>query len=89
MLHIYDIIVIKALQTVYVMLHQFLMTLQNEILSTETSDFLKQIFFSQLLQSNSRNDVLRMAQRYETIAAHTRPRYVCSVFACTCTVLSF
>ena len=41
--------------------------------------------------SNSRNDVPRVAQRYGTIAAHTRRRasvlVVFVVFACTCTVL--
>ena len=42
--------------------------------------------------SNSRNDVPRVAQRYATIAAHTRRRasvliMFCSVFVCTCTVL--
>ena len=42
--------------------------------------------------SNSRNDVPRVAQRYGTIAAHTRCRASVLVvfvvfFACTCTVL--
>ena len=41
--------------------------------------------------SNSRNDVPRVAQRYGTIAAHTRRRasvlVVFVVFACICTVL--
>ena len=41
--------------------------------------------------SNSRNDVLRVAQRYGTIAVHTRRRasvlVVIVVFACTFTVL--
>ena len=41
--------------------------------------------------SNSRNDVPRVAQRYVTIATHTRRRasvlVVFVVFACTCTVL--
>ena len=42
--------------------------------------------------SNSRNDVPRVAQRYGTIAAHTRRRASVLVvfvvfFACTCTVL--
>ena len=41
--------------------------------------------------SNSRNDVPRVAQRYGTIAAHTRRHasvlIVFVVFACTCTVL--
>ena len=41
--------------------------------------------------SNSRNDVPRVAQRYGTIAAHTRRRasvlVVFVVFACTGTVL--
>ena len=53
--HQYDIIVVKvtfmtsfgigAWQTVNAMLLNFLMILQTEILSTETSDFLKQIIF--------------------------------------------
>ena len=41
--------------------------------------------------SNARNDVPRVAQRYGTVAAHTRRRasvlVVFVVFACTCTVL--
>ena len=34
------------MQTIYAMLRQFSMTLQTGILLTETSDFLKEIFFS-------------------------------------------
>ena len=42
---IYDAIGIGALQTVYAMFRHFLMTLPNEIISTETSVFLKHIIF--------------------------------------------
>ena len=42
---IYYVIGIGEWQSVYAMFTQFLMTLQTKILSTETSDFLKQIFF--------------------------------------------
>ena len=45
-LHIYDVICIGAWQTAYVMLYQFSMILQTEILSTEISNFLKQFFSS-------------------------------------------
>ena len=49
------------------------------------------LVITKCVYSNSRNDVPRVAQRYGTIAAHTRRRasvlVVSVVFACTCTVL--
>ena len=54
---------IRAWQRVSAMLHQFLMTLWRESLSTETSNFLKQINF--LVSFNS------MFKRFETSRSNT------------------
>ena len=49
--HICDVIGIGAGQTVYAVLHQFFSDIKNEILSTEISDFDKQINFLKLFNS--------------------------------------
>ena len=55
------------------------------------TSFMTRPYLCVCVYSNSRNDVPRVAQRYGTIAAHTRRRasvlVVFVVFACTCTVL--
>ena len=45
---------------------------------TETAEFFLYLC-TVFVYSSSRNDVPRVAQRYGTTAAHTRPRCVCSV----------
>ena len=58
----------------------FLMSLQNEILSTETSDFLNQIIF--MKSFNSVLNVVSMAIKYGSIRKHLSGEtiYYCASF---------